>query len=331
MPEFVSYCASLVLLLTAVGNLSCSTEHDGLVAAYQHAVFHVVAQATRQHCLFDVAAITHQVVYRVAMVDAHGILLDDRPGVQFFGNVMASRADEFDAAQVGLMVGLGTDERRQEAVVDVDDAAGKALAQHRRQDLHVARQHHGVAAMLLEQRGDLVEGGGLVGHVDMDERDAMPLDETAQILVVGDHTGNIHLQFATAPAMQQVVEAMVLLAHQYHQALLDRRVGQLPGHLELVSQRRKPAAELVRIERQGIGAYFLAHEEVLSFLLGVVTRLDDKTAMLRDESAYRGDNARAVWAGDGQGIAAKSGHAVFLNIDLAILTDNGAMLMLRMR
>ncbi len=136
----------------------------------------------------------------------------------------------------------------------------------------------------------------------------MPLDEAAQVLVVGDHAGDVHLQLAAAPAVQQVVQAMVLLAHQHHQALLDGGIGQLPGHLELVRQSRETAAELRRIERQRIGAYLLAHEEALRLLLGVVARLDDEAAVLRDEAGDRGDDAGTVGAGDGEGVAMCGAH-----------------------
>jgi hypothetical protein len=44
-------------------------EHDGLVAAHQHAVFDVVAQAARQHGLLDVASVAHQIVHRVLLDD----------------------------------------------------------------------------------------------------------------------------------------------------------------------------------------------------------------------------------------------------------------------
>src|SRR5512146_120967 len=154
-----------------------STEYDGLVAAYQYAVFHMVAQAARQYRLLDIAPVAHQIVHRIAVVDAHRILFDDRPGIQLVGHVMAGRADEFDAALMGLVIRLRTDEGRQEAVVNVDDAARVALAQCGRQDLHEPRQYHDVAAMLFEQCGDSVECRSLVLHIDMDERDAMPFDE----------------------------------------------------------------------------------------------------------------------------------------------------------
>ena len=57
----------------------------------------------------------------VAVRDVHGVLLDDRALVEVGGRVVRGRADELDAAVVGLAVRVGADERRQERVVDVDD------------------------------------------------------------------------------------------------------------------------------------------------------------------------------------------------------------------
>jgi ribosomal protein L18 len=99
------------------------SENNRLVAMHQHAVFEVVAQAAREDGLFDVLAVAHHVVDRVGVVDADHVLLDDRPLVEFAGHVVAGRADQLDAALVGLVVGLGADEAGQEGVVDVDDLA----------------------------------------------------------------------------------------------------------------------------------------------------------------------------------------------------------------
>ena len=53
----------------------------------------------------------------------------------------------------------------------------------------------------------------------MNERDAVPLDETAQVIVIGDHAGYVHQQLAAAPAVQQVIQAVVLPADQDHHPL----------------------------------------------------------------------------------------------------------------
>ena len=49
----------------------------------------------------------------------------------------------------------------------------------------------------------------------MMEGDFVPLDKTAQVIMIRDHARNIHVQLAVTPAMQKVVKAMILFANQY--------------------------------------------------------------------------------------------------------------------
>src|SRR5262245_40225910 len=99
-------------------------EHHGFVAVDQDPVLQVPAEAARQDDLLDVAALAHEVRDGVVVADPDDVLLDDRAGVQLGGDVVAGGPDELDAAAVGLVVRAGADERRQEAVVDVERPAG---------------------------------------------------------------------------------------------------------------------------------------------------------------------------------------------------------------
>ncbi len=78
------------------------------------AVMHVVADTSCESGPFTVAAQTHQILGGVEVLHPFDFLLDDRAGVEFAGDVVAGCADEFDAALVGLAVGVGTDEGGQE-------------------------------------------------------------------------------------------------------------------------------------------------------------------------------------------------------------------------
>ena len=80
----------------------------------------------RQDHALHVAAELDQLVGREGVVDADHVLLDDRALVEILGDVVGGGADQLNAASVGLVVGLGTLEGRQERVVDVDDAAAEA-------------------------------------------------------------------------------------------------------------------------------------------------------------------------------------------------------------
>jgi hypothetical protein len=67
---------------------------------------------------------------------------------------------------MGLVIGLGALEARQERVVDVDAAAEQLGRQTVRQDLHVAREHDEIGLGLLDQLPELgfLLHLGLLGH-----------------------------------------------------------------------------------------------------------------------------------------------------------------------
>ena len=82
------------------------------------------------------------------MGDAHQILLNNRPIVQDFGDVVAGRADQLHTAYKGLVIGLGSYKRRQKRVMDINDAPRILSQKFMWQNLHVARQHDKVRLML---------------------------------------------------------------------------------------------------------------------------------------------------------------------------------------
>jgi hypothetical protein len=61
--------------------------------------------------------------------------------------------------------------------------------------------------------------------------------------MVGNHAGYFDLQFAAAPAVQQIVEAVILLADQNDQALFLCRIAQLPVHRKLLRHHPKVHAQ----------------------------------------------------------------------------------------
>src|SRR5579863_3012404 len=80
-------------------------EHHGLAAIEDHAILQMMPHGARQHAAFDIAALAHEVVRRVAMADTLDVLIDDRTLVEIAGDVMRGGADQFDAALMGLMIG----------------------------------------------------------------------------------------------------------------------------------------------------------------------------------------------------------------------------------
>ena len=78
----------------------------------------------------------------MTVVHPHDVLLDDRSFVEFLGDVVGGRADELDAPLLGSSIGRRADEGRQERVMNVDQRAADIGEELRRDDLHVAGEHH---------------------------------------------------------------------------------------------------------------------------------------------------------------------------------------------
>ena len=77
-----------------------------------------------QDDLFQILALADEITDGMLVVDVDGALLDDRPFIQVRGDVVAGRADDFDAASIGRMIGLGTGKGRQKRMMNVDDPVG---------------------------------------------------------------------------------------------------------------------------------------------------------------------------------------------------------------
>jgi len=133
----------------------------------------------------------------------------------------------------------------------------------------------------------------------------MPLDHAAQVVMVGNHTGNFAVQFIAVPAVQQVRQAVGLAAgHQYH-AFFLLGIGDLPGHGELFSDRRKRLAERLKTKGQRIGTDFVTHEEPTAEVVRVMARLGDPTIVGGQKVTDFGNDADPVRASNHQ---PKSAH-----------------------
>ena len=133
------------------------------------------------------------------------------------------------------------------------------------------------------------------------ERDAVPLHEAAQVLVIRNHAGDVEVEVAALPAVQQIVQTMILLAHEYHHPFGPRRVGDLPLHGEVARERGEALREVLAVEWQGLCEHHLAGEEPAAAAIGVVIRFDDPAAMLGEKTGDGGYDADAIRAGERQG------------------------------
>ena len=142
----------------------------------------VPADGARQDEALEVAALLDEVWELVGLSDACDVLVDDGAFVELFGDVVAGRADQFDASCEGGVVGLRSGEGGQEGVVDVDDPQGVGLDEARREDLHVAGEDDEVDLV----RGEEVEvfrldgGAGFRSDRGEVERDVVEAGEGAR-------------------------------------------------------------------------------------------------------------------------------------------------------
>jgi hypothetical protein len=84
-----------------------SREYDGAFAVQKYALLDMPLQRAGEHRTFDIAPCGGAVFGAQGMGHTGNVLLNDRILVQLLGNVMGGGADEFDAAIMRLLIGLG--------------------------------------------------------------------------------------------------------------------------------------------------------------------------------------------------------------------------------
>ena len=242
------------------------------------------------------------------MVDADHVLFHDGTFVEIRRDEVAGRADELHAAAMGLMVRLGTGERREERVMDIDDLAGEVAAHRFVEHLHVAGEDDEVGLRVAEELLHLAEGRvfRLRRHGDMVEGDAVGLDDFAMVFVVGDHAGDDEREILGDLAGQEVVEAVFLLGAEQHDAARLVGVGDFPVHRELLGQRGEALGEFAGREVEGLGPDLDTHEEAGELVFRVLASFRDPALVAGDECGHLGHDAAGVGAGEAEG--ERTGH-----------------------
>lgn len=88
------------------------------MSVQKHSSLGIPPHGRGQHLRLDRGALFGQLLGVHAVVDASDPLLDDGAFVEIGRDDVGGGADDFDAAVIGLVVGLCADEAGQEAVVD---------------------------------------------------------------------------------------------------------------------------------------------------------------------------------------------------------------------
>ncbi len=154
----------------------------------------------------------------------------------------------------------------------------------------------GSAASTILPHRRLLLGLGRGRHRQVVERNVAGIEAVRRM--VRHDRGDVHVELADPPPVEQVDEAMVELRHEDDDLRPLGCRAQPDGHAEADAQRLDPGAHrrLARgIEREGD-----AHEEARGFGVVILARFEDVAAAAEDVVGDRGDDARLVGAGEGQ-------------------------------
>ena len=278
------------------------------MAVQQDAVLDKPLHRARQHHAFDIAANRSQGIRVHRMIDPLDALLDDRPLVEVAGDEMRRRADQLDAAVMRLVIRLGALEAGQEGMVDIDCPAAQGFAHFRRENLHVARQHHQVDivglddfhhALFLDALG---LGRGARRQRQMMERNVVTRRQLVEIRMVGNDGRDFHRQQAALVAEQQVIEAVADFRHHQHHARLLFRVMQLPVQPHAIGHGGKLRAQQRIRPRRVFRGKVHAHEKQLGLGIAELRRIDDVAAMFGQEAGNAMNDTALVKTGQGKNV-----------------------------
>ena len=172
---------------------------------------------------------------------------------------------------MGLMIGFGALETRQETVVDIDAAAGQIGGKIIGQYLHVTGKHHQFCSGVFDDLLDLrfLLSLGVAGNGEVIIGDVGIRGQVQHFLrMVGDNGDGLHVQFANAHPVEKIAHAMVEFRHQDQDfsPAVSRSYG--PFHIEGCCRGRKVGFKFLRRLRQ---CEFDPHEKMAG--LGIIKLL----------------------------------------------------------
>ena len=277
---------------------SALLEDDSLVSVEQDAIFDVPADGSGENYLFDVAALFHQVVDRVAVRYAFDALLDDGAVVEDFGDIVGCGANDFHAAVEGLLMGLCADECGQEGMMDIDDLLGELCDEIRGKHLHVASQDDEFDIVLAKQFDLLPFCLRLVvlGNGNHAIGNAIKVCVGLRVGMIADYQGDFAGEFAGALPVEQVDETVIVFGYKNGYARAVVRGGDAPLNGKLFGDGSKPFGKVFQVEFETCEIPFDACE-IGTFQAGLVLlEMKDVATMPVDEIRDCGIEAFAIRA-----------------------------------
>ena len=118
--------------------------------------------------------------------------------------------------------------------------------------------------------------------------------------MVGDDRGRDHLEFAGAPAIEDIDQAMIGFGDQQHHPAAAGAIAHLPVHAKALGDRGKAGLQRRQFDREIGGGEHHPHEEFFGLDIVELLGVEDVLAVLGEKGRHRRDDAGTIGAGQGQ-------------------------------
>ena len=119
-------------------------EKDRLILIDMDAVFYVELYCFHKHTTFYIFSFTNEVLDCITMIATNDILGENRTFVQIIGDIVTRCTDELDSPVKGSLIGVGSYEGWQKAMMDIDDTIRIFRDKEWFENLHVPCQNQEV-------------------------------------------------------------------------------------------------------------------------------------------------------------------------------------------
>ena len=118
--------------------------------------------------------------------------------------------------------------------------------------------------------------------------------------MVGDDGGRDHVEFAGAPAIEDIGETVIRFGDQQHDPAPRRAVAHLPVHGKALRDRRKTGLQRRQLDREIGGREHHPHEELPGLDIVELLRIENVLAVLGQKRRDGGDDAGTIRTGQRQ-------------------------------
>ncbi|CAF3651502.1 unnamed protein product [Fusarium graminearum] len=290
----------ILCLLDIFAVAHCSTSYVvalGLVTVEEKPLLSIPPHSSGKNLALNIGTLLRQILGAHGVVNTGNALLNNGTLIQISSNKVSGGTDNLDTTLVSLVVRLGSLERRQETVVDVDDASRHGLAQCRRENLHVTSQDNKFNAVLLAELKNLslLLSLGILCHGEMVELNSVALGEGGVLGVVGNNNGNLHAKLASLHAEEKIVETVTNLGDHDEDSGLAGNGTNIVFHLVLGGELVKSFSEV--LGRFGLGRTKVnSHKETLRDGIGELLEVENVVLVVGKDTSHGINNAGLVGA-----------------------------------